>query len=583
VRQENQMKKALIAVLLLALAVAGVYLFFFYSDKNYPERIFPENTIAYMAFSGVDSIQKDGKQTLLWQKIESSPRKSLYLRQLDQFMSLSESVVGVDLRPLLTQFSREVSLGFLPVTGRAQSGALVGYIKKQGRTREFLEMKLDPGLRRRFPDLKKAPALYRDITYYKYSSKMLPSQVSPCYAFVDHHLLLTSTEVGMKVLLDTRDKKLRPLRKLDAFRDSKKEVHYSRGLFFFINADSAFQYTKNQLPSRAQFFWPAVVQITGLEAVQGFAYSIGFQNQGFREEGFVSVKRNRQGFAKAYMEQKPQKLAGLLFIPAESHVAGAATLPDTLSLWTEVEAQIQKTLSGSQFSQYRAILEMLAGFLDFDLKKDLFEPVGRQFSFGYELPAHETEGKNTNYFVALELRNPEHFRGVLNRLASLGELRGAPRHQESYQGIHLESLDLHTGGMDVTPAYAIEASWLYFATNQAFLKQAIDVTKNKKNITSLPDFKRVTAGFPDEVNSISYTNTQVTLQKYAAFMDARSQQAEGRWLRDYGLAEEMKELSKSLFGSGSCIIVEKDGIRYRSYSSIPNAVLYLPAILASYH
>jgi len=298
------MKKALIALLIvLILGGAGLYWFFFHSDREYPEKIFPENTIAYLVFSGVDSIQKEGKQTLLWKKIETSPRKSLYSHQFDRLMSLTESVVGVDLRPLLSQFQREVALGVIPVTQVSQAGSLVAYVKKEGQAQEFLEMKLDPSLKRRFPDLKKAPATYRDITYYKYSSSHFSPQVAPCYALIDHHLLLTSSEVGMKILLDTRDKKLASLKKNNEFRDSNKKVEYKSGIFLFVNADSALQFAKNKLPSRVQFLWPAILQVSGLKSVHGLGYTLGFEGEGFREEAFVTVDKNRQGLAKAYMQQ----------------------------------------------------------------------------------------------------------------------------------------------------------------------------------------------------------------------------------------------------------------------------------------
>ena len=95
------MKKLLIAVLVLALAGAGVYWFFFYSDRNYPEAILPENTAVYLYFPGTDQVRKEGSQTLLWKRIAASPRKELYRYQLESLIRFTESVVGVDPRPLL--------------------------------------------------------------------------------------------------------------------------------------------------------------------------------------------------------------------------------------------------------------------------------------------------------------------------------------------------------------------------------------------------------------------------------------------------------------------------------------------------
>jgi hypothetical protein len=576
----KNMKKILVSILALLLVSAGVYFFFFYSDRNYPDKLFPERTLVYAAFSGVDSIQKEGKQTLFWQKIETSPRKELYVRQLDQLISLGETAVGVDLRPLLSSFTREIAVGVIPAGGQ-QSGVLVAYVRRSGQAQEYLEINMDPALKRRVPDLKKSFGAYAGTRYYKYSSKTFPSTVTICYAILDRHLILTTSEAAMKILLDVRDKKAVSLRKSDAYRDCRKQVHYKKGIFFYVNGESALEFIRGRLPARAQFFWPAILQVSGVQAVHGFAYSIGFQDQGFREEGFVSVDHNRRGFAKAYMDQRPQKLAGLTFIPAESQAAGAATLPDGLAVWKEIDSQLQSSLSGKDFSQYRSMLQMLAALLDFDFQKDLFEPMGRQLSYGYELSASNTDLRDAGYFLALELRNPSHFREVVERLASIGQTRGITRSQEIYQGMHIDLLNMSAGGLDLNSAYTIDGSWFFFSTAQDFLKKAIDTMKSGKSITSLPDFQKVTTGFPDEVNGISYTNIQSTLRTYAAFMEKMAQQPDRRWMQDYGLTQEMRNLSSSLFGSGSFTLIEKDGIRYQSYSSVPKSLLFLPALFAS--
>jgi hypothetical protein len=569
------MKKVLILILVLLLAAAGVYWFFFYSDRNYPEKVFPDRTLAYAIFSGVDSIKKDGRQSLLWQKIESSPRKSLYVHQLDQLISLSETAIGVDIRPLSSIFSREVAIGVIP-NGDSQAGVLVAYVQRVSRAQEYIEMKLDPELKRRVPDLKKSLASYGGIKYYKYSSDQLPHSVSICYIFLDHHLILTSTEPAIKTLLDVHDKKSASLRKNVAFGDCKKQVDFRRGILLYVDGQTALQFMKSRLPARAQSFWPGIVQATGVEAVRGFAYRIAFEKEGFGEEGFLSIDSKRQGIAKAYMEQRPQKLAGLNFIPADSQAAGASTLPDAVTLWKDVATQLQT-------SQFQSILQMLAGFLNLDFQKDLLEPIGRQMSYGYELRASTVDLRNAGYFIALELRNPAHFREVVDRLAALGQARGIVRTQENYQGMSLDLLNLQAANMQFNSGYTIDGSWFYFSTSGDFLKKAIDATKRKKNITGLPDFQKVTSGFPEELNGISYTNIQTTFQTYASLMESMAQKPENRWMLDYKLTDELRYLSQSLFGSASYTMIEKDGIRYRGYSSVPKSLLYIPAIFTAQH
>ena len=163
----------------------------------------------------------------------------------------------------------------------------------------------------------------------------------------------------------------------------------------------------------------------------------------------------------------------------------------------------------------------------------------------------------------------------------LGEQRGFTRRAELYQGKTLQILEGSAGGWNAVPALWIEGSWFYFGTDENFVKQSIDAMKNKTNLPANPDFRKVTSGFPSEANSISYTNTQATLHRYAALLQEQSNEADRRWIREYGLVEEMNDLSKSLFGSGSYSIIEKEGIRYRAYSSIPTSLFLLPPIISA--
>ncbi len=574
------MKKALIALLILVLAGAGVYWFFFYSDRNYPEKILPQNTAVYLFFSGADQTHKKGAETLLWKKIATSPRKKLYQFHLDRLMSFTESVAGVDPRPLLSQFTREIAVAAVPITD-VQAGAMIAYVRKEKQAQEFLEMKLDPGLKRRIPSLRKAPLTYQNHQYYKYSSDQFPQNVSPCYAFLDHHIVVTSSEVGMKVILDVKAKKLQPLRASEVFEDAKQEVHFKQGVFFFLNAKDALKLVRSRLQGQAELYWPAFLKISGIEAVEGFGYSIGFEGEGFREEGFVAIDEKRQGIAKVFMQQRPQKLSGLAFLPATSDAVGAGTLPDGMHLWKEIQAQVEGVLSGKQFSEWRSLLDFLTSFLDFNFQRDLVEPVGNQFSFASESPGETGNGADTRYFLALELKKPDHFRSVLERLIALGEARGIRRKAELYQGKTLQILDVQAGGANAVPAFWVEGSWFYFGSHQDSVKQSIDAMKSKTNLSSTPDFQKVTKGFPEKVNGFSYTNTQATLQRYGAILQAQSKATERQWIREYGLLEEIKDLSGSLFGSASYSIVESEGVRYRAYSSVPTSFLILPAILSA--
>jgi hypothetical protein len=574
------MKRLLVAVLILALATIGIYWYFFHRGRNFPDTILPENTAVFLYFSGSDHFRKEASGTLLWQKIESSPRKDVYQKQWDRLIRLTESVTGADPTPLLKQFTRDVSLAIVPITGAAQSVTLISYVRDEEETTEFIELRLDPALKRRFPDLRKTPVTYRDRSYYKYSSSDFRYDLSPCVAFLDHHLMITSSEPGMKILLDVKEQKLKALRTNKIYEDAKDQVHSGKGILFFLNAKSALEMVKNRLPSRAQPFWPVFVKISGVEAVQGFAYKLGFEKEGFLEEGFLAVDDARQGILKAYMAQEPQKLSGLIFLPAGSEGAGATTLPEGTAVWKEVQTQIEGVLTSGQFSQWRSMLEFLAGFFEFDFQRDLVEPIGRQFSFAYHSKT-SSGPEDTRYFIAVELSQPEHFQGVIKKMITIGQQQGLQHRTLQYAGKTLNSLDVRTAIVQAVPVFWIEGSWFYIATDQEFAQQSIEAMKNKNTILNDPDFQRVTSQFPQEVSSISYTDTRATLKRYAALLQDLSTEEDRKWIESYGLVEEMKYLSEGLFGSGSYSIIEEDGIRWHSYSSVPSTLFLLQPILTT--
>jgi hypothetical protein len=227
------------------------------------------------------------------------------------------------------------------------------------------------------------------------------------------------------------------------------------------------------------------------------------------------------------------------------------------------------------------MLELIASFLNFDFQKDLIEPLGNQFSFAYHSYQDQSQNEKMRLFFAVELKKPDHFRTVVEKMIAFGDQRGFRRKAELYQGKTLQLLHFQGNGIDVTPAVWIEGSWFYFGTDQDFVRQSIDAVKSKQNLTSHSDFQKVTSDFPGELNSITYTNTQAMLQRYAAMLQQQSNEAERAWIRQSGLTEELNDLSKTLFGSGSYTIIEKDGVRYRAYSSVPSTLFILPPLLTA--
>jgi hypothetical protein len=274
-------------------------------------------------------------------------------------------------------------------------------------------------------------------------------------------------------------------------------------------------------------------------------------------------------------------LQSLSSVPATSHFVAAGTLADFGRMWNEANQQLPAILNTEQMDRWNKIQQFMKVILNFDVQKDLLAPLGNEFAFSYATASErEMQPGKMNYYVALQLKDTEKFRALIQRVETLQWVRNLQKQQETYSGKKIEVFRLQQGTFDMSPSYLFDASWFYFASSPAFLKQSIDAQSKQGGILSVPDFKKVSAGFPDSVNGISYTNVPAYLRMYSAILK-KKENGSDQFLRGSGLEEEMNYLSPYLFGAATYSVMEKDGIFFRSYASIPSSLLSLLPTLSN--
>jgi Protein of unknown function (DUF3352) len=578
------MKKLVwILVALAALGGGAYFLRPFWQSffAPYPERLFPEDTVLYLSIHNIEEARKRFSETLFAKQLENSPRKTIYQRQLDQAAVLIEDSIGIDPRLFLKQFTRDAALAIFPASG-GRGGAFAAYVESESEISRIFEQQVDPALKRRMPDLQKTKTSQDGLTYYKYSSTQFPPRVSPCYFVSDHHLIIGNSEEAMKALARVTNGKVNPLKKNALFQEAKLDLGYKRGILFFLNAQKGLEIVHSSLPPAMQRLWPALLRITGVEAVRFFTYSVTVKDQGFRETGFLSVASDRKGLVKVYMDQPAQKLTALDPIPSSARVVSAGTLADFAKMWDEVNSQLSTVLSKDEYEKYRQGMDMLLNVFNFDIRRDLLEPIGNQFAFSYE-PADTTasDPSKMKYLLILNLRKPDQFRETIQRLVGLGSLRGLKADHENYKGKDIVILNAGLPQLALTPCYTIDGSWFTFSTHVDLIKKSIDTTP-AGSIVSFPDYKQLTSNFPGEVNGLSYTNVQAYLEMYSAMLKRQGDSEENRWITEMGVQEELQSLAKNLFGSASFMQMRKEGVYVETYASLPSSVLALPALMTLY-
>lgn len=573
------MKKLIAVLIIVAVAAAGLYYFRFWktAKEPYAEKIFPSDTILYVSIHSISDASENFQNTQLWKNINSSPEREKYLKTRERIASTLENFIGVDVTPLLQQFREGVSVGVFPAAAKQFGAAFTGYVRSEKETREFIEQKLDPGLKRRIPDLVKTDVNYAGKKYHKYSTEQLPPYSSPCYMITDNNLVVSYSETGLRRLLDVTEDN--SLRKSDLLRRAKKEIDYERGLLFFVNISSLIQAAESHIPPSFGKYWPSLVKITGIHGLESFSHNIKVKDQGFQEVAYVGVKPRQEGLLKVYMEQPAEKLNTLESVPPENKIITAGTLPNLAKMWDEINAQLKGILPQEQMTRYQQGLDMLRNMFNFDLRRDLFEPLGSQYNFSYQ--PNSGPGKDflkMKFLLALNLRKPDQFRETVGRAVSLAAIRGIQGEQQTYKGKDLKILRFSTGEQ-IDPSYYFDGSWFYLASHNDLIKRSIDARTSNSTITSIPDFQKVTKDFPAKLNGFGYTDIQAFFEMYgtaAGFVQKTDGGSESVYA-DY--ERELKYLSKGLFGSGTYTRIEKNGVHTRSYSSIPTSFLAVVPLL----
>lgn len=573
------MKKLIAVLIIVAVAAAGLYYFRFWktAKEPYGEKIFPADTIFYASIHSISDASKNLENTRLWKNINSSTGRSKYLKTRERISSMLENFTGVDVTPLLQQFREGVSVGVFPAAAKQFGAAFAGYVRSEKETREFIEQKLDPGLKRRIPDLVKTDVNYAGKKYQKYSSEQLPKHSSPCYVISDNNLVFSYSEAGLRRLLDVTDDN--SLRKSDLLKTAKKQIDYERGLLVYVNIPSLIQATESLIPPSFGTYWPSLVKITGLQGLESFSYNIKVKSQGFQEVGYVGVKTRQEGLLKVYMEQPAEKLNSIESVPPENKIVTAGTLPNVAQMWDEINAQLKGILPPEQMTRYQQGLDTLRNMFNFDLRRDLFEPLGTQYNFSYQ--PNTGAGKDflkMKFLLAFNLRKPDQFKETVNRVVSLTAIRGIQGERQTYKGKDLNVLRFSTGE-PFDPSYYFDGSWFYLASHNDLIKRSIDARTSNSNITSLPDFQEVTKNFPTKLNGLGYTNIQAFFEMYGNAARIGQQTNNGADSVNADYERELKYLAKDMFGSGTYTKIEKNGIHTRSYSSVPTSLLAVVPLL----
>jgi len=574
------MKKLFAALLACGFLGAVAYFLIGYFSRPYAETVFPRETIAYLFLHNVKEARKNLDRTLLMQELRKSPRRRTYEHQIDRLYSVFESSTGADPRSLLAQFEKEVAFAAFPADSRHIGGALVAYVADEEKTLRFFETRLDPSMKRRFPDLRKDHISYEGITYYKYSSKRLPAGASPGYYLKGHYLAVAYEEESLRVLIEVGQKKRPSLSGNPSFEGVRKKIGYKRGILLFLDAQNILQTGKASIPVSKRKLWESIFKISGLHSLESFAYRVSVKEPGFEESGLLSVKPQREGLLKIYLEQHPQKLSGLESIPSDARVLNAGTLADLSKMWDEGNSQMKSALAAEDYEKWQKGLDLARTVFNFDIRRDLLEPLGNEYAFSYEAGESPSDPSKTKLLAILHLRNPSKFKETIDRLVGLAALRGLEKQEQAYEGKKVDVLRLKIGNLSASPAMFLDGAWFYFSSDLSLLKKAIDARESKKTIALAPDYRNATAGFPDQLNALSYTNVQAYLQMYSSILKQRFEDPANNWIREYGLQEEFDALGKSLFGAASYTRFEKDGIYLYSYTSIPTPLLVPPALIS---
>ena len=82
------------------------------------------------------------------------------------------------------------------------------------------------------------------------------------------------------------------------------------------------------------------------------------------------------------------------------------------------------------------------------------------------------------------------------------------------------------------------------------------------------------------MNGLAYTNIQTYLQNYSSDL-AKGNSERNIWLKQLGIEDELKDLSRGLFGSATYLQIKNNGVYIHSYASVPTTFLTIPVVLSA--
>lgn len=297
----------------------------------------------------------------------------------------------------------------------------------------------------------------------------------------------------------------------------------------------------------------ALVKESGIEDVSGFgASSIATETNFYHSKVFLHHYPNRGGgFLWKLCGRQPHALTGLDLLPANTAFAVFSDL-DVPLVWSEVQKQVRQ----AGFPQAQEFLDKLPGSFEqaAGLKWDkVLGSLGGEF--GVVITLDESRMIPVPLPTGEPLEVPEPGILIVARVKDdliFNRVEEALK-QTKQQIVAVDKPDLKMRTMplpiplpiQLRPTVAVSAGYLFIATTDAMIQEALAVKSGQKpGLKSTDEFKRLAKDVLTQGNSFTYLSqrfgrTLMQIQRQALAMSAKAQPAQQQWLQSLLQPERM--------------------------------------------
>jgi len=569
------MKNIIIIILVCLVIIAGAIFIARITSQPKLEKLLPVSTAAYLYTSDLPFMKNALKETVIYKETRDLKIGKLWQSNVRDFYGKMEDHIGFDFRQLEPYFKKDAALAVLEF-GKSRKDILFAFLANVKDTRKdlnkYIEEQLKPQLQSR--GYKIASKNFKGSDYY-----VVAHDKPLCYyAFFEKAFIFAPREEVLLQIINLQKNKGKTLKDDEGFRNATGKLSYENGLLVYVDITKMLAPFEEKLKlEKKEKRFINLFKLMGIGSLDCFALTSSIQEGGFRSRYYLQMKKDVPGLMQIVLKQKPRKVKSPKYIPRGFPLVTIGAYNNPSQIWDNLLAQLSELSPPEQFKKFQDRISAAEKLLNLDFKRDIFDCLGNEMAFCAQLTKSESASEikgpleileKGSFLLFLEVEKAKKFSEFLERIRAAGNLYlQATQQEKEYKGYQIKYVQ---GGKvsPATPCYTFIDEFCIVSPYIESIKKAIDGYQAGKVLDTYADYLRCYGDMENRVNRVMYVDIAQLLEKTPQLTLNMVLPKELDEQQREVFQQELKQLSKVLFGSCLVAWVTRDGIRMESFSSV---------------